>query len=153
MALPGVFRCPSASGGRWGFGPRRSIPLIRSARRLPTAASTRRLATWRGWDEGRQLIPEAAIADIRKGGDPDKFAKPGYKGLDGWSSRDMWGVTHHRDGAFAARGVHGQTIYIDPAADMVIVRFASHPEAANAANDSTSLPAYQTVADYLKNQK
>lgn len=61
----------------------------------------------------------------------------------------MWWVTHNDNGAFAARGVHGQTIYIDPAAEMVLVRFASHPVAANGANDATSLPAYQAVADYL----
>lgn len=46
-------------------------------------------------------------------------------------------------------GVHGQTIWIDPAAEMVIVRLASHPVAANAANDPTSLPAYRALADYL----
>lgn len=34
-------------------------------------------------------------------------------------------------------------------AQMVIVRFASHPIAGNAANDPTSLPAYQALADYL----
>lgn len=61
----------------------------------------------------------------------------------------MWWLLHNRHGAFAARGVHGQTIYIDPAAGMVIVRFASHPLAANAANDPTSLPGYQALAEYL----
>jgi hypothetical protein len=45
--------------------------------------------------------------------------------------------------------VHGQTIYVDPMADMVIVRFASFPTAKNAKIDPTSLPAYQAVADYL----
>lgn len=50
------------------------------------------------------------------------------------------------------QGVHGQTIWIDPSAEMVIVRFASHPVAANAANDPTSLPAYRAVADYLMEQ-
>lgn len=33
-----------------------------------------------------------------------------------------------------------------------MVRMASHPVAGNAANDPTSLPAYQAVADYLKKQ-
>ena len=61
----------------------------------------------------------------------------------------MWWVFHNPHGAFAARGVHGQTIYIDPRAEMVVVRFASHPQAANAANDPTSLPAYQALAEYL----
>ena len=51
---------------------------------------------------------------------------------------------------FAARGVHGQTIYVDPTADMVIVRLASYPTAKNAKIDPTSLPAYQAVADYLR---
>ena len=59
----------------------------------------------------------------------------------------MWWVTDH--GAFAARGVHGQTIYVDPSAEMVIARFASHPVAGNAANDPTSLPAYRAVAEHL----
>jgi CubicO group peptidase (beta-lactamase class C family) len=45
--------------------------------------------------------------------------------------------------------VHGQTIYIDPTARMVIVRLASHPQAKNAYIDPTSLPAYQAVAEYL----
>ena len=61
----------------------------------------------------------------------------------------MWWVSNDKHGAYAARGVHGQTIWVDPAADMVIVRFASNPVAANAASDPTSLPAYRAVAEYL----
>ncbi len=98
---------------------------------------------------GQRILPQAAIADIRKGGSTQAFAKSGHPKLKGWSYRDLWWITENSDGAFAARGVHGQTIYIDPKADMVIVRFASTPEAANAANDPTSLPGYQAVADYL----
>ncbi|MFG6539000.1 serine hydrolase [Sulfitobacter sp. CS16] len=98
---------------------------------------------------GEQVIPAAAIARIRQGGDKEAFARAGYDTLPGWSYRSMWWVSHDDHGAFAARGVHGQTIWIDPAADMVIVRFASHPVAGNAANDPTSLPAYRAVADYL----
>jgi hypothetical protein len=36
-----------------------------------------------------------------------------------------------------------------PNADMVIARFASYPVAGNAANEPTTLAAYQAVADYL----
>ena len=49
----------------------------------------------------------------------------------------------------AARGVHGQTVYVDPKAEMVIARFASHPVAGNAAIDPTSLPAYHALARHL----
>jgi len=104
-------------------------------------------------DEGRvgdaQVFPAQAVRSIRGGGDKRAFAKAGYKALPGGSYRGMWWVFHNRHGAFAARGVHGQTIYIDPTAQMVIVRFASHPVAGNSANDPTSLPAYQAVAEYL----
>lgn len=98
---------------------------------------------------GQQLIPAEAIARIRGGGDTAAFAKAGYKLLNGWSYRGMWWISHDDHGAFAARGVHGQTIWIDPAAQMVIVRFASTPAAGNATSDPTSLPAYRAVADYL----
>lgn len=98
---------------------------------------------------GEQIIPEAAVAEIRQGGSQEAFKQSGHPKLEGWSYRDMWWITHNENGAFAARGVHGQTIYIDPTAEMVIVRFASHPVVANAANDPISLPAYQAVADYL----
>jgi len=99
---------------------------------------------------GERLVPEAAIDHIRAGGSKEAFAKAGYKLLPGWSYTGMWWVSHNADGAFMARGVHGQAIYVDPAAQMVIARFASNPVASNAANDPTSLPAYAAVADYLK---
>ncbi len=63
------------------------------------------------------------------------FAKAGYALLKGWSYRDMWWITHNEHNAYVARGIYGQSIYIDPKAEMVIVRYASHPIAGNAAND------------------
>lgn len=99
--------------------------------------------------DGRALFPASVVQSIRAGGDKQAFAKAGYRAMPGGSYRSMWWVFHNAHGAYAARGVHGQTLYIDPTAEMVIVRFASHPQAANSANDPTSLPAYQAVAEYL----
>lgn len=106
----------------------------------------------RGNWQGKQIIPQSAIEDIQQGGSKEAFARSGYDKLKNWSYRNQWWITNNQDGAFAARGIHGQTIYIDPTAEMVIVRFASHPIAANSANDPYSLPAYQAVADYLIKQ-
>jgi len=98
---------------------------------------------------GRQVVPRAVVDDIRRGADREHFAKAGYKLLPGWSYRNQWWVTHNEHGAYAARGIHGQAIYIDPTAEMVIARFGSHPLAANANFDPTSLPAFHALAKHL----
>lgn len=98
---------------------------------------------------GQQIVPKAVIDDIRRGGDKQAFAKAGYDLLKGWSYRSMWWVTDKEGGAFMARGVYGQRIYVDPEAELVIVRYASHPVAANAANDPVTLPAFEALARNL----
>ena len=106
----------------------------------------------KGYFNKKQILPESLIEDIMKGGDQVVFKKSVSGSLNNWSYRNMWWITHNEHGAFAARGVHGQTIYIDPEAEMVLVRFASHPEAKNSKIDPTSLPAYHAVAKYLINK-
>jgi CubicO group peptidase (beta-lactamase class C family) len=96
-----------------------------------------------------QIVPKKIVDDIRRGANPEQFATAGYKLLPGWSYRNQWWVSHNKHGAYTARGIHGQAIYIDPTAEMVIARFASHPMGANANYDATSLPAYDALAQYL----
>ncbi|NBF17773.1 serine hydrolase [Pseudomonas sp. Fl4BN2] len=98
---------------------------------------------------GQQIVPKAVVDDIRAGGDKAAFAKAGYDLLKGGSYRNMWWVTHNPDGAFMARGVYGQRVYIDPKAEMVIVRYASNPIAGNAANDPVTIPAFEALAKQL----
>ncbi len=102
-----------------------------------------------GMAHGRQLVSAATIADITGGGDRDAFKAGGYATLPGGSYRNMWWMLHNSHGAYSARGIHGQAIYIDPTAEMVIARFASHPLAGNFNFDPTSLPAYQALAEHL----
>lgn len=103
----------------------------------------------KGYFNEQQILPKSVIESIIQGGDQNAFEKAGYKNLKNWSYRNMWWITHNEHNAFMARGVHGQVIYIDPTAQMVIVRLASHPIAGNAANDPFSLPAYHELAKYL----
>ncbi|MCK1277571.1 serine hydrolase [Bradyrhizobium sp. 61] len=98
---------------------------------------------------GRQIVPSQVVEDIARGGDPEKFKPAGYTTLPGASYRNQWWVTHNAHGAYMARGVHGQGIYVDPKAEMVIARYASHPVAGNAANDPVTLPAYMALAKEL----
>lgn len=105
----------------------------------------------KGVINGKRLFPAAVVERIQSGGDPSKFGTA-YPALIGGSYTSLWWVYPGTDGIFAARGVHGQTIYVDPAAEMVLVRFASFPRSENPLIDPTSLPAFQAVADYLKSK-
>ena len=104
---------------------------------------------WRG----ERILPMGAIEDILRGGDIPAFEKSEQGTLlKGWSYRDMWWITNNKHKAFMARGVHGQAIYIDPTAQMVIVRLASSNLASNLLIDPLSLPAYSAIADFLMNE-
>ncbi len=98
---------------------------------------------------GRQIVPSSVVEDIERGADPEKFKPAGYATLPGGSYRNQWWVTHNEHGAYMARGVYGQGLYIDPKAEMVIARYASHPVAGNAANDPVTLPTYMALAKEL----
>jgi CubicO group peptidase (beta-lactamase class C family) len=98
---------------------------------------------------GQQVVPAAVIKDIEKGADREAFKAGGYATLPGWSYHDYWWNSHDDHGVYMARGIHGQAIYIDRKAEMVIARFASHPKAGNVNIDPLSLPAYRAIADHL----
>lgn len=99
---------------------------------------------------GRQIVPASVIDEIAKGGDREKFAPAGFTTLPGWSYRMQWWVSHDAHGVFMARGIHGQAIYVNPTAEVVIARYASHPMAANINIDPVSLPAWKAIAEALK---
>lgn len=103
--------------------------------------------------QGKQIIPPEAVLDIIENDDlktaQEAFAKSDYPLLKNWSYRNMWWRTNNAHGAYMARGVHGQAIYIDPTAEMVIVRFASHFLASNKYIDPESIPLYEAIAEYL----
>ncbi len=100
---------------------------------------------WRG----RQVLPRAAVEDIFRGASRSDFEQAGYSTMTGWSYHDQWWVTHNAHGAIMARGIHGQAIYIDPKAEMVIARFGSHPVASGIEFDPTTLPAFAALADHF----
>ena len=102
-----------------------------------------------GVGNGGQMIAREVVAGIKAGGDAASFAPAGYAFLPGGSYRSQWWSMPGNHGAFSARGIHGQAIYVDPAAEMVIARFGSHPIAANSSIDAASLPAYRAMADHL----
>jgi CubicO group peptidase (beta-lactamase class C family) len=59
---------------------------------------------------GRQIVPAAVVADLRRGASREAFATAGYQTLPGWSYHHQWWVSHNEHDAFMARGIHGQAI-------------------------------------------
>jgi CubicO group peptidase (beta-lactamase class C family) len=106
-----------------------------------------------GQHDGQQVVPKAVIDDIRTGGDPAKFAKAAYPDVPGYGNgyayRDMWWVANNAHGVFDARGIYGQRIYIDPAAEMVVVKFSSDPVANNLSMIPLTDRAFAAVAATL----
>lgn len=98
---------------------------------------------------GKQIVPATVVQQIQRGASQTAFKTAGFHWLRGYSFCHQWWVSHNAHGAYLARGVHGQTIYIDPVAEVVIARFGSHPLAANANFDPTSLPAFDALARHL----
>lgn len=127
------------------------VPLAGSSlnARLRDLARFGELMRLGGKFSGKQVVPTAVVDEIRRGGDRKAFLAGGYATLPGWSYHNFWWISHDDHGVYMARGIHGQALYVDPKAEMVIARFASHPLAANVNLDPTSLPAYRAIADRL----
>jgi CubicO group peptidase (beta-lactamase class C family) len=100
---------------------------------------------------GRQIVPASVVARIRTGGSTADFARAiwDYNTRRGWSYGSQWWHTHNPNGAFMGIGLHGQALYIDPKAEMVIVQFRSGPDGSTVDFDYIIHPMFQALADHL----
>ncbi|UVC15390.1 serine hydrolase domain-containing protein [Mesorhizobium onobrychidis] len=92
---------------------------------------------------GKQVIPAFVVHDVQNGDHPAKLS-------GGYSYRSQWWVTHDELGAVEARGIHGQRLYIAPEAEMVVVRFASHPFANSQVGDIITTPQMLALGRMLR---
>ncbi len=100
----------------------------------------------RGMAGNRQVLPGWWIDDIQAKGDPaawqySEMAKLIPRGR----YRSKWYVIGNDHGAFCANGIHGQWIYIDPAAEAVIVKLSSQPLAVDEAMDRLLLAGFHAL--------
>ena len=84
-----------------------------------------------GMIDGRQVVPRSWIDDTRYGNDSvrDAFAQSEHAiTMPGAHYRNKFWVTDRVRGVMSAIGIHGQQIYIDMTAQVVIVKLSSQPE-------------------------
>ncbi|MFM5916165.1 MAG: serine hydrolase domain-containing protein [Novosphingobium sp.] len=100
---------------------------------------------------GQQVVPAGVVARIRAGGNPADMtnALTDYKTRRGWSYRSQWWVRHNPHGAYMAIGSYGQGIYVDPVAEMVVVRFMSGPTVSSVGMDPMTHAAFDALASKL----
>ena len=97
---------------------------------------------------GEQVVPRSWIEDILGNGDQRAWlAQPtAAKFLPAGRYRSQWYRIGNATGAYCAIGIHGQWIYIDPAADMVIAKLSSQPLPVDEATDHLLLAAFDAIA-------
>lgn len=75
-----------------------------------------------------RVVSEGWVRDTLEQGDRDAWKQGDFPHLfkDG-SYRNKWYSSGFENGAFSAIGIHGQWLYVDPSAEVTIVRFSSQP--------------------------
>jgi CubicO group peptidase (beta-lactamase class C family) len=97
-----------------------------------------------------QVIPVSVVRELRTGGDLAKFAAGGPTPRTGYSYHDFWWVPHDSDGTFEAKGLFGQHLHVNPAAELVIVKFSSHPIPDTAFTHAVDRQAFAAIAAALR---
>ncbi|PTM93509.1 serine hydrolase domain-containing protein [Mycoplana dimorpha] len=80
-----------------------------------------------GAASGRQIVPEAWIADMTTAGDHGAWIAGMNTMLPNGRYRSQWYQSGEADGAYCGIGIHGQWLYVDPSTATVIVKVSSQP--------------------------
>ena len=103
-----------------------------------------------GRSHGRQVIAPSVIEEIRKGADVEKFKANGQAMRAGYSYHNQWWVPHDGDGSFEMKGLNGQHMHINPAAELVIVKLSSHPAGDTSVTHDVDRRAFAAIAGALR---
>jgi len=97
--------------------------------------------------QGR-VVSERWVRDTLENGDRAAWKAGDFPHLfkDG-SYRNKWYASGLASGAFCAIGIHGQWLYVDPAAEVTIVRFSSQPIPVDDPVDLDCVKLFQAIAD------
>jgi CubicO group peptidase (beta-lactamase class C family) len=100
---------------------------------------------------GRRVVPEGWIADIRRNGDAAAWSRGEMAGLfpEG-RYRSQWYVPEPSSRELCAIGIHGQWVYIDFDAGLVVVKQSSQPIPSDEEMDRLTFAMFRAIArEYL----
>jgi hypothetical protein len=96
------------------------------------------------------VLAPAVVAELRKGADPEKFKAAGQPTRAGYSYHNFWWIPHDLDGSFEAKGLNGQHVHVNPAAELVVVKLSSHPVPNTAFTHAVDRKAFAAIAQALR---
>ncbi len=86
--------------------------------------------------DGDEVVPRTVIESIRAGGDGDAFQRGGKYGyLAGYSYRDQWWMPGGAGRPLSAWGIHGQLLWVEPDAQVVVACHSGGPDPDNQRRD------------------
>ena len=100
---------------------------------------------------GRRIVPEEWIRDFRDNGNPEVWDRGNFaEFLPGFHYRSKW-YTDRRDPhrPCLGLGIHGQFLFVDPVAGVVIAKHSSHPRPADEAWFDDTVRAFEAIANAL----
>ncbi|MCA2213985.1 serine hydrolase domain-containing protein [Jidongwangia harbinensis] len=96
----------------------------------------------------RQVVPRDWVRRSRGSDLPQlRVGALGPSGYPHYGYANQWWTLG--DGAFTGVGVHGQYLFVDPAADVVIVKCSAWPTQDDEARDTETVTALRRIADHL----
>jgi CubicO group peptidase (beta-lactamase class C family) len=134
-----------------------TFPRPRSAVAAGSFAATARdvarlglLMARAGRVQGEQAVPAAWVARSR-GGDAGhlRVGALGPSGYPHYGYANQWWTLGGPRRAFTGLGIYGQYLYVDPEADVVIVKTSAWPAPDDPGRDRETVTALQAVADHL----
>ncbi|WP_331769190.1 beta-lactamase family protein (plasmid) [Embleya sp. NBC_00888] len=99
---------------------------------------------------GQRIVPEQWVARGRgRGAEHLEVGALGPSGYPHYGYANQWWTLGGTRRAFTGLGIHGQYLYVDPQADVVIVKTSAWPTADDQARDLETVTALRAIVDHV----
>jgi len=103
-----------------------------------------------GFANGQQVVPGSWVKDCSEGGDREAWLRsPSSEKFPGGKYRNQWYQSGNRHQAMLAIGIHSQWIYIDPVAEVTIVKLSAQDDPLNPQLGPLNLQVFESICDAL----
>jgi CubicO group peptidase (beta-lactamase class C family) len=102
-----------------------------------------------GLGNGRQIVPADWVRSTRTGEHAKFTQEPFRSQMPNGAYRNQWWIGDVATGLHLGRGIYGQMIYIDPAAELTAVKFSTWPKPTMPEHIGYSLRAFAAIAARL----